>query len=236
MKFPLRLKFPRLFDLAMEKDCSVGDMKDRGWGIDGGAWVWRRRLFAWEEESMRECSLLLCNIVLQDTVHDTWRWLSDPIHGYTVRGAYNFITTTEDMVDRSLVDDVWHKHVPLNVSLFVWRLLRNRIPTKDNLAIRGVLPFTATLCACGCECNESVSHLFLHCTLSADLWALVWNWLGISFVHVGELQQHFIQFTKMAGMPTYSHFFFQDCLVCYYLGAMEGKEQTSISKYGFYSL
>jgi hypothetical protein len=30
---------------------------------------------------VRECSLLLCNIVLQDTVHDTWRWLSDPIMG-----------------------------------------------------------------------------------------------------------------------------------------------------------
>jgi hypothetical protein len=165
--------------------------------------------FAWEEESVRECSLLLCNIVLQDTVHDTWRWLPDPIHGYTVRGAYHFITTTEDMVDRSLVDNVWHKHVPLKVSLFVWRLLRNRIPTKDNLAIRGVLPCTDTSRAFGCECNESVSHLFLHCTLSADLWALVWNWLGISFVHAGELRQHFIQFTKMAGMPTYSHFFFK---------------------------
>jgi len=34
---PLRLKFPRLFDLAVEKECSVGEMEGRGWGIDGGA-------------------------------------------------------------------------------------------------------------------------------------------------------------------------------------------------------
>jgi len=61
---PLRLKFPRLFDLAVEKECSVGEMEGRGWGIDRGAWVWRRRLFAWEEESVRECCLLLHNIVL----------------------------------------------------------------------------------------------------------------------------------------------------------------------------
>ena len=205
---PLCLKFPRLFDLAVEKECSVGEMEGRGWGNDGGAWVWRRRLFAWEEESVRECSLLLHNIVLQDSVHDTWRWLSEPIHGYTVRGAYCFLTTTGNMVDRSLVDDVWNKHVPLKVSLLVWRLLRNRIPTKDNLALRGALSLTDTSCALGCDCNETVNHLFLQCTLSTDLWALVWNWLGISFVHVGELRKHFLQFTKMAGMPTYSHLFF----------------------------
>jgi len=56
---PLRLKFPRLFELVVVKDCTVGGMEGRGWGIDGGAWEWRRRLFAWEEESVRECALLL---------------------------------------------------------------------------------------------------------------------------------------------------------------------------------
>lgn len=154
---PLRLKFPRLFDLAVEKDCSVGNMEGSGWGIDGEAWVWRRRLFAWEkEESVRECSILLHNVILQDTVHDTWRGLSDPIHRYTVQGAYRFITTTEDMVVMSLVDDIWHKHVPLKVSLFVWRFLRNRIPTKDNLAIRGV-PLLRT-----CRVRLSVNVMSLY--------------------------------------------------------------------------
>ncbi|XP_024628914.1 uncharacterized protein [Medicago truncatula] len=205
---PLRLKFPRLFNLAVEKECSVGEMVGRGLGSDGGAWVWRRRLFAWEEESVRECSLLFHNIVLQDSVCDTWQWLLDPVHGYTVRGVYRFLTTTSNMVDRSLVDDVWKKHVPLKVSLLVWRLLRNRIPTKDNLALRGVLSSTDMACALGCVCNETVNHLFLQCTLSTDLWAVICNWLGISFVLDGELRHHFQQFTKMAGMPIYSHLFF----------------------------
>jgi len=35
----------------------------------------------------------------------------------------------------------------------------------------------------------------------------VWNWLGISSVPSGELRPHFIQFTKMAGMPVFSHLF-----------------------------
>lgn len=119
---------------------TVGWMEGRGWGIDGGTQEWRRRLFAWKEEFVRKCFLLLHNIVLQDTVHDTWRWMLDPTHGYTVRGAYHFITTSGDMVDMFLIDDVWHKHVPPKMSLLVWRILRNCIPTKDNLVVRGVLP------------------------------------------------------------------------------------------------
>jgi len=95
-------------------------MEGSGWGTGGGAWVWRRRLFAWEEESVRECYLLLHNIVFQDSVHDTWRWDLDPIHGYTVREAYRFFTSTGDLADRSLVDDIWHKQVPSKVSLMVW--------------------------------------------------------------------------------------------------------------------
>ena len=206
---PLRLKFPRLFDLAMEKDCTVGGMEGRGWGFDGEAWEWRRPLFAWEEDSVRECSLLLHNFVLQDTVQDSWRWMLDPIHGYMARGAYQLLTYRGDMVDMSLIDDVWHKHVSSKVSLLVWRILRNRIPTKDNMVVCDVIPSTDMSCPLGCDSIESVTHLFLHCTLSVDFWALVWNWLGISFVRAGELRHHFTQFTRMAGMPIYSHLFFR---------------------------
>jgi len=115
-------------------------------GIDGGAWEWRRRLFAWEEESVRECSLLLHNFFLQDTVHDTWRRVLDPISGYTVRGVYRYFTTTIDSADRSIVDDVWYKYISSKVSLLVWRLLRNRIPTRDNLVLRGVLSSSDASC------------------------------------------------------------------------------------------
>jgi len=171
--------------------------------------LWRRRLFAWEEESVRECSILLHNIVLQDNVHDTWRWLLDPIHGYSVRESYWYITNSGDMVDRNLVDDVWHWHVPSKVSMFVWRLLRNRVPTKDNLAHRGVLPTTDTTCVAGCGITETTQHLFLQCNISNELWSQVWKWLGIFSVHPGELGHHFIQFTKMTGMPSFTHLYFR---------------------------
>jgi hypothetical protein len=163
--------------------------------------VWRRRLLAWEEESVRECSVLVHNVVLQDNVSDTWRWMLDPVHGYSVREAYRFITSSGVQVDRSLVDDVWHKLIPSKVSLFVWRLLRNRIPTKDNLLRRRVLHSNETTCVSGCGNTETVSHLFLGCPIFGSLWYHVWQWLGISSVSSVDIRQHFNQFTGLPGMP-----------------------------------
>jgi len=43
---PLRVQFPRLFDLAENKEVTVREMEGRGWAVGGGAWEWRRRLWA----------------------------------------------------------------------------------------------------------------------------------------------------------------------------------------------
>ena len=102
----LRNTFPRLFDLVMNQESLVDEMSRIGWVDGGGAWVWRRRLLVWEEESVRECSALLHNVVLQEQTHDTWKWLLDPIHSYSEQGVYRFFTTTDEHVVRNQTDDV----------------------------------------------------------------------------------------------------------------------------------
>jgi len=156
---------------------------------------------------VRECSVLFHNTVLQDNSNDTWRWLLDTTNGYTVRGAYSFITTSGDPLDRSLVDDVWHKHIPSKVSLFAWRLFRNRLPTKDNLVHRRVIQPDNAACASECGHPETAKHMFLDCNIFSYLWSHVWHWLDISSVSPGNLRHHFQQFTNMAGLPRATHLF-----------------------------
>ena len=186
-EIPVRLKFPRLFDLSECKESAVEEMSRLRWEEEGLAWVWRRRLLAWEEESVRECCALLYNIVLQDNVHDTWRWQLDPIRGYSVRESYRYITNSDVMLDRTLVDDVWLKQIPPKVSLLVWRLLQNRLPTKDNLSRWGVIHGNALTCVAGCGASETALHLFLNCDISSGLWADVQLWLGIFSVTPSEI-------------------------------------------------
>jgi len=116
---PLQVIFPRLFSLVENRWVTVVEMVSRGWEDGGGAWEWRRRLLAWEEERVTECSSFLHNIVLQDHILDRWRWLLDPIHGYTIKGTYHFLATVYAPAERGMYVDVWHKQAPLKVSLFV---------------------------------------------------------------------------------------------------------------------
>jgi hypothetical protein len=104
---------------------------------------------ALEDDSVVECSTLLCNVVLQDSTLDRRRWILDPVSGYTVKGTYHHLTMSNIPIQNGLFDAAWLKFVPLKVSVFVWRLLHNRLPTKDNLLRRRVLLHDDTICTGG---------------------------------------------------------------------------------------
>jgi len=50
-------------------------------------------------------------------------------------------------------------NVPLKVSLFAWRLLRNRLPSKDNLAQHRVIYIDDIVCVAACGAIETPDHL-----------------------------------------------------------------------------
>ncbi|MCH96120.1 tether containing UBX domain for GLUT4, partial [Trifolium medium] len=93
---------------------------------------------------------------------------------------------------------IWHTQVPLKVSIFPWRLLRDKLPTKANLITRGILSSEAHYCVSGCGAVESVQHLFLSCSTFGSLWSLVRSWIGFSSVDSHTLSDHFVQFTYLA--------------------------------------
>ena len=112
---------------------------------------------------MRECSVLLSNVILQENIQDNWRWVLGPIHGYSVSGTYRYLSSAAELMVTSDFNEVWHKLVPVKVSIFVWRLLQDRIPTRANLVRRLVLQPNDNLCAAGCDSFETTYHLFLQC-------------------------------------------------------------------------
>jgi len=138
----------------------VSNMHLLGWGSDGAARSWRRRLFEWEEELLWKLRLLLLNFTLQVDRCDRWQWRLDTSSAYTVRSAYNFINANVPVDIAVPASSLWHKDVPLKVVLFVWRLFRDKLPTKDNLFRRHVIAFDAQSCVGCCGEVETSSHLF----------------------------------------------------------------------------
>jgi hypothetical protein len=189
-----------LFDLASDKLCTVSDMYHRGWDEGGDAWGWRRRLWAWEETLLGECRDLLANVFVQPNVSDRWQWDPDIRDGYTVNGAYHILTTPVTTMDADATSDlVWHKQVPLKVSLVAWRLLKDRLPTKINLQRRGLLQADDITCVSGCGIEESASHLFFHCKEFGSLWHYIKSWIGVAGVDPLSIREHFTQFINYTG-------------------------------------
>ncbi|GAU15336.1 hypothetical protein TSUD_04050 [Trifolium subterraneum] len=173
-------RFGSLFDLAETQSRSVAEMATLGWGAGGEAWVWWRHLRGWEEEMLRDCQTLLLTISLQDSV--------------TIHAAESLI---------------WHPQVPLKVSILAWRLLRDRLPIKENLVTRGILSSEAHFCVSGCGAVESAQHLFLSCSTFSSLWPLVSSWVGSLLVDTLTISDHFVQFTQSAGGTRGRHSFMQ---------------------------
>jgi len=64
------------------------------------------------------------------------------------------------------------------VSIFAWRLLRDRLPTKANFAKRYIITTSNQFNVVGCCHEEDVQHLFLLCSTFGTMWQLVRSWIG----------------------------------------------------------
>ncbi|GAU39054.1 hypothetical protein TSUD_396590 [Trifolium subterraneum] len=151
-----------------------------GEGVEGGTgWfaqgIERKDEYSGGDECIRVGVKLGCGVA-----NYYWVWRPDLSGGYSVQGTYDLLTSMGGQAMAATTDLIWHKLVPLKVSVAAWRLLRNRLPTKDNLVRRHIISQGAHLCVDGCGAPETAKHLFLSCPVFAPLWGLVRNWIGIS--------------------------------------------------------
>jgi hypothetical protein len=70
-----------------------------------------------------KCQTLLLPVTLQVESPNRCQWRSDPITGYSVRDAYQILTSQETVSLWADEDLLWYKQVPLKMSILVWRLL-----------------------------------------------------------------------------------------------------------------
>jgi len=126
-----------------------------------------------------------------------------------VRGTYQILTTQVDPIGSDIGDLVWHKQVPSKVSILAWRLLRDTLPTKNNLLRRGIIQPAASHCVAGCGNDESATHLFFHCDTFGALWQHVRKWLGVSGADLYTVHVHFLQFSNALGTSRIRRSFMQ---------------------------
>jgi len=90
-------------------------------------------------------------------------WNLDSVVGNSISETYQLLVNLVPHFHSPVLDLNWHKNISLKVYVFAWRLLRNWLPTKDDLFRQGILNQDSQHCVSGCGVTESTNHLFLDC-------------------------------------------------------------------------
>lgn len=79
--------------------------------------------------------------------------------------------------------------VPIKVNVLLWRVVYNKLPTRQNLVDRNV-DIPSFLCqSCSLEV-EDCKHVFVDCEVASQVWIKVVKWLDLPFpliINVTEL-------------------------------------------------
>nr|GEV67982.1 RNA-directed DNA polymerase, eukaryota, reverse transcriptase zinc-binding domain protein [Tanacetum cinerariifolium] len=119
-------QFPRLFRLAMNRDCLVRDCWNNGWRFE-----WTRNVSSGSNASqLASLHNTLYAISLNDS-EDVWVWsIGTPF--FTVKSA-------RCQIDNGFLPDGgletrWNRFLPKKINIFIWRTLRDRLPSRWNLS------------------------------------------------------------------------------------------------------
>ena len=144
----LKKIFPRLFLISTQQNDFIGDMGL--WENNKWVWkfMWRRRLFAWEEELVESLYLAVDHTSLNE---------SYPLERDREQPGWSWKTSMEESC-------------PPRAQLLVWFILQGRLNTKERLFRFGLPEIEDNLCVFCKEEPETVDHVIFGCRCSSRLW------------------------------------------------------------------
>jgi ribonuclease HI len=93
-------------------------------------------------------------------------WKSSSSGDLSFKEAYLFYVEPGNQL--SWAKTIWSIDIPPTKSLLVWRLMHGKIPSDENLMIRGCN--LASQCSLCCKQSESSWHLFFECDFAVQIW------------------------------------------------------------------
>lgn len=178
---------PDLFSAVADKGVSISECEE--WGFSG----WKRNIEY--EESLNNDALLndvaeLLEIMQgcspSPSIVDRVVWPFEASNSFTTKSCYVKLAQGRSAAAilpgclRKALEFVWKFKVPHKIQRFGWRLLLERIPTRDLLQKRDIIadPDNCKCVFCNLEVEEG-NHLFIHCSVANAIWRSIFFWLDL---------------------------------------------------------
>ncbi|KAL8515057.1 hypothetical protein ACS0TY_013946 [Phlomoides rotata] len=172
------------------------------WGF-----VWARSLYSREEEKVEELTSVLNSYSLTQYAQDIWYWNGEPDGTFTVKKAYKLLATASEnstgSVDLDAFRMLWKSTAIRRSQSIGWKILKSRLPTRDALKKRGIIPdATDSSCPCCEEAEESISHLFFDFNFARSIWYDIYKWTNCCMVSHVEPGKHLLTHSSILGNNT----------------------------------
>ncbi|GJZ04536.1 RNA-directed DNA polymerase, eukaryota, partial [Tanacetum coccineum] len=145
----LAIKYPRLFRQEINQDCLVNDKWNGEW-----TWKWSRSVTGGTIGShLEELQNMVSNVQLGDVIDERqWNVLNQKM--FTVK--HTRLHIDHRILPSEAPATRWCKSNPRKVNILVWRVLKDRIPSRWNLSRKGV-ELSSLACPI-CSTHPETSH------------------------------------------------------------------------------
>jgi hypothetical protein len=158
---PLCQVYPILYDLTLNKNCSVAEVKEKGWVVQFRIRLQGLLRDQWYEMAAKLNRVSLC--AKPDTV--SWKWTVN--RDFLVKSVYEHLTKDDS---GSSYKRIWKAKIPAKIKTFMWLIEQGAILTKDNMLRRN---WHEDPSCYFCKLPESMDHLFFECPVAKVIWGTV---------------------------------------------------------------
>ena len=136
----------------------------------------------WNESAIRHHipSLLVPMILnyklqINEGIPDSAYWMLEDKGHFTITSAWEVIRKKKepDIINNS----IWHKNVPFKISFFIWRALRNKLPTNDSLARFG--KEEEDCYCCYRKGKDNINHILVTGNFAKYIWKIHTQRVGL---------------------------------------------------------
>ncbi|GJU86089.1 RNA-directed DNA polymerase, eukaryota, partial [Tanacetum coccineum] len=174
----LRVMFPRIYALEINKDCTVADKLQ--FSVTSSL---RRSVRGGVESSQLALLQTYIEGTLLSNMEDRWVWDLNGEGVFRVKDVR--ILLDECFLPKAPTATRWVKYVPIKIKIVLVHLFRLQgyITTFIDLLVSSLEPTLCPLCS---SAQEDSSHLFFSCRLATDIVRLVCRWWNLSWTPLGS--------------------------------------------------
>ncbi|WMV52983.1 hypothetical protein MTR67_046368, partial [Solanum verrucosum] len=215
---PLRDTFNDIYTLNQQQRVTVAEVwSNQGWNLS-----FRRPFNDWEILRLVEFYSKLEQFKGTSTDQDRLEWKGHSQSSFSVKGAYKKFNPYDNQIEDWPWKLIWKVKIPYKVSCFTWLVAKQAVLTQENLMKRGI--HLSPRCFFCEEKAETVTHLFIHCRITLQLWEMFLSKKGLNWEYREDLESRNLQGSELMDKLLEQENILQQCI-----GHFENAESLRIT-------